>query len=120
MQLNFSENRIVTGKYRFFVKVPFCTSHSFCLRIGCWQGSLVWKNCAFNLEMVLQCFEKGLLFLKNFFQNFENVQNFQWFSHKNMPIPQTESFFKNLYHFLQDPLPASFKVKSIRRSVSLY
>ena len=47
--------------------------------------------------MVLQVFEKGFRFWENWFQsyNIENVQNFQLLSHKNMPISQTEGYFKN-------------------------
>ena len=47
--------------------------------------------------MVPQFFEKGFSFPENLFQNQsnENVQNFQWLSHKNMQISQTEDYFKN-------------------------
>ena len=49
--------------------------------------------------MVLQFFEKSFRFLENLFQSLstENVQNFHWSSHKNIPISQTEGYFKNPY-----------------------
>ena len=47
--------------------------------------------------MVLQFCERGLRSSENVFQSLsiENVQNFQWLSHKNMPISQTEGYFEN-------------------------
>ena len=47
--------------------------------------------------MVLQFFEKGFLFLENFFQSWsiESVWNIYWLSHKNMPISQTKGYFEN-------------------------
>ena len=50
--------------------------------------------------MVLWFFEKALHFSWNIFQswNIENVQNFQWLSHKNIPISQTEGYFKNSWY----------------------
>ena len=45
--------------------------------------------------MVIQFFEKGFRFSENLFQSIENVQNFQWLSHKSMPISQTEGYFEN-------------------------
>ena len=42
------------------------------------------------------CFKVKVL--KTFF-------NFQWLSHKNMPISQTEGYFENpLYRFLEEPM----------------
>ena len=41
--------------------------------------------------------KKGFGFLENLFQSWsiENVQNFHWSSHKNMPISPTEGYFEN-------------------------
>ena len=33
-----------------FVIGSFWTPHSICIKIGCWQGSSVWKCCVFNLS----------------------------------------------------------------------
>ena len=47
--------------------------------------------------MVLQFFKKGSHFPENLFQSesIENVWNFQWLLHKNLPISQTEGYFEN-------------------------
>ena len=47
--------------------------------------------------MILQFFEKGFRFPENLFQSksIENVQNFPWLLHKNMPIFQAKGYFKN-------------------------
>ena len=73
------------------------------LNIGFWHGILIWKWWIFNLitlnsKTVLQTFGKGFRFPENLFQSSsnENVQNFYWLSQKNMPISQTEGYFKNL------------------------
>ena len=72
--------------------------------------------------MVLQFVEKGFYFSENSFQsqNFENLQNFQWLSHKNKPISQTESYFEiPKYRFLENHvLSAGFKIKPLRKCVS--
>ena len=45
----------------------------------------------------LQFFEKGFRFSENLFQSYgiNNVQNFQWLSHKITPIYQKKDYFKN-------------------------
>ena len=105
----FKKNKVVAGKTPFFAMGPFCSRHSICLNIGFWQSSFEWKWCAsnlsrFNLKRVLQFFENGFLFPENLFQGYsiENVWNL--LSHKNMPISQTEDYFKNPYYrFLEKP-----------------
>ena len=65
--------------------------------------------------MVPHFFEKGFSFPENSFQDQsnENVQNFQWLSHKNMQISQTEGYFENpLYHFLEEPILLLLVLKS--------
>ena len=63
------------------------------------------------------------VFLKKFFffqkicfkvNSIENVQNFHWLSHKNMPISQTEGYFKNPwdYRFLVEPMLVLLALKS--------
>ena len=44
-----------------------------------------------------QFFEKGFRFPENLFQSYsiENVQNFHWLSHKNLPMFQTEDYCEN-------------------------
>ena len=52
-------------------------------------------------------FEKGFRFPENLFQSWsiENVWNFHWSSHKNMPISQTEGYFENpWYRFLEESM----------------
>ena len=62
----------------------------------------------------LQFFEKGFQFPENLFQSqsIENIWNFHWLSHKNMPISQTEGYFENPY-----VLSVGFKMKTLRKSV---
>ena len=45
----------------------------------------------------MQFFEKGFRFPENPFQSqsIENVQNFHWLLHKNLPISQTEGYLEN-------------------------
>ena len=51
--------------------------------------------------MALPFFEKGIRFPENLSQSIENVQNFHWLSHKNMP----EGYFENPSHgFLEEPM----------------
>ena len=42
-------------------------------------------------------FGKSFRFLENLFQSWsnENVQNFHWLTHKNMPLSQMEGYFEN-------------------------
>ena len=58
---------------------------------------LRFKSKYFQLEPVLQFFEKGFRFSENSFKSksIENGQNFQSLSHKNITISQTEGYFKN-------------------------
>ena len=51
----------------------------------------------FQRKSVLKFFEKGFYFSENSFQSesIENVQNFQWLSHKYMPISQTKGYFES-------------------------
>ena len=49
-ETKFQETKVVSGKTPSFVIDPFCTFHSICLNIGFWQGSFVWKCCAFNFS----------------------------------------------------------------------
>ena len=110
-QSKFSKKWKSRGKIPFFVIDPLFTSYStiqFVL-IGSWQGSFV-RNVAFHS----QYFElKGGLHFLQFFmkifsenlsqiQGIENIQNFLWLSHKNMPISETEGYSKNpFYCFLE-------------------
>ena len=80
----------------------FCTHHSICPNIGFGYGSSVWKWCVFNLitfdyKIGLHFFEKGFQFPEYLIQSWsiENVQNFHWLSHKNMPISRTEGYLEN-------------------------
>ena len=71
---NFQKERVVTGKTPLFMIGPFCTHHLFCLNIGFWHGSIIWKRCVFNLstfnlKTLLQFFEKGFCFSENLFQS---------------------------------------------------
>ena len=48
---------------------------------------------------------KVFVFAENLFQSkgIENIQNFPWFSHKNMPISQMKGYFENpLYRLLEE------------------
>ena len=47
---------------------------------------------------MLKFFEKTFRSSENLLQNLsiENVQNFYWLSHKNMPVSQTEGYVVNL------------------------
>ena len=67
-QIKFSKRM----KSLFFVISPFGTLHSFCLNNSFWQGSFVWKCCAFipsalNQKAELQFFKKGFSFRKTCF-----------------------------------------------------
>ena len=46
-QTKFLKNEVVSGKSPFSVIGLFCTLHSICLNIFFWQGSFIWKCCAF-------------------------------------------------------------------------
>ena len=89
-----------SGTTPFFVIGLFCTPQSICLNISFWQGSFVWKFYVFNRTFKLKngalVFWKVFLFLGNLFQSesIENIQNFQWLSHKKMPIFQTRGYLK--------------------------
>ena len=50
LKQNFWKDKIVTGKTPFFVMGQFSNLHSFCLNIGFWQRSFLWKCCVFNLS----------------------------------------------------------------------
>ena len=52
----------------------------------------------FQLETVLQFFEKDFGFREILLQSqsTENIQNFQWLLHKNLPISQIVGCIKNL------------------------
>ena len=50
LKQNFHKNKVVTGRTSFFVIGLFCTHHFFCLNIGVWYGSFVWKWCVFNFS----------------------------------------------------------------------
>ena len=56
-------------------------------------------------EQCSSFFEKGFRFPENLFQScsIENVQNFQWLSHENMPMSQKKTIL-NQYSFLEDPM----------------
>ena len=71
--------------------------------------------------MALQVFEKYLRFLENLFQSesIEIVQNFQWLSHKSMPISQMEGYFKNPYFKRTYAFSVGFKMKPLRKIISL-
>ena len=74
----------------------------------------------FQLKTVLQFFEKVLRFWENLFQSWsiENVQNFQWLRHTNMPISQTEGLFKkSLVPFIRRTytLSLGLKMKPLRK-----
>ena len=47
--------------------------------------------------MVLQFFEKGFPFPEDLFQSYsiENIWNFYWLSHKNMPISQMKGYWED-------------------------
>ena len=63
---------------------------------------------------MLQFFEKDLRFSENLFQTWsiKNVLDFQWLSYKNMPISQTEGYFKNPQgRFLEEPIIFLFALK---------
>ena len=93
---NFQKNEIVTGKIQFFEMVPFFTPHSICLYIGLWEGSFLWKRFSFFRKFVLKL-------------SIENVQTFQWLSHKDIPIFQTEGYFENpKYCFSKEHFQSSF------------
>ena len=54
-------------------------------------------------------------------QSIENVWNFHWLSHKNMPISQTEGYFENpQYHFLEELMlfPLALKWKLYEKAFS--
>ena len=73
LKLGFRNNKVVSGKTPFIVICPFHNFHSIYLNIGFWQGSFVWKCCAFNrstlnLKMVFQFFKKVLTAQKNHFK----------------------------------------------------
>ena len=51
--------------------------------------------------------KKVFVFQKIYFRvkSIENVQNFHWLPHENMPISQMEGYFENLkYRFLEEPM----------------
>ena len=50
LKKNFQKTKVVSGKTPFFVIGPFCNSNSICIYTGSWQGSFLWKYCAFNLS----------------------------------------------------------------------
>ena len=65
---------------------------------------VLYGNDAFSIlvlstkKTVPQVFGKRFCFPENLFQiqSIENIQNFHWLSHKNIPISQMESYLENL------------------------
>ena len=99
LKQNFRIYKVVASKTAFFVTGLICTSHSIYLNIGIWQSSFIFVR---SSKKWYSSFLKGFVFSRKLFQN---VQNFQWVSQKNMPISQTECCFKNSwYHFLEQPM----------------
>ena len=49
-ETKFPKNKVVTCKTPFFLRGPFCTYHSICLKIGFWYGSFLCKWYVFNLS----------------------------------------------------------------------
>ena len=96
LKQNFRKSKEVTGKTLFFVIGAFCTPHFICLDIGFWQSNFFMEIFGFQLKNGTPVFLKGLAFFKKFVSKlkYENIQNFQWMSRKNMPISQTEAILK--------------------------
>ena len=59
-------------------------------------GNTAFSILVFSTEKRYSTFVKKILFSENLLQkSIENVQNFQWFSRKNVSISRAEGFFEN-------------------------
>ena len=85
----------VSGKTAFFTIDLFCTHYSlslFVLTLASDMAVLYGNDAC----LVLSAKKWYSSFFENvFLKSIENVPNFHWLSHKNMPISQTEGYFQN-------------------------
>ena len=96
----------LTGKASFFVPTIL-----FVLTLAS-DRAVLYGNDAFLILVLLakkpySSFLKKFSFSRKFISklSIENVQNFHRFSHKNMPISQTEGYFENpQYSFIEKPM----------------
>ena len=102
LKQNFRKNKVVTGKIPFFVIGPFCTPHSVCLNLATDRevlfGNVLFSFLVLSTKKRYSSFlERICVFEKIYFK--VNVSKMFKISSdcniKNMPISQTERYFKN-------------------------
>ena len=106
---NLRKNQVVAGKTPLFVLGPFCAPYFklfilFLLTLAS-NRAVLYGNVAFSFSVhwtrtrYSNFLKKVFVFQKTCFkvEVSRNFYNFQWLSHKNMPISQIEGYFKNLY-----------------------